>query len=88
MKYILRDAIRMQSILRAANALTEQAAIKRLRLWLMMLSGVVAIALLINMQASNPSFISKDLGVAIGAMLYDFANSCATIFRDFVNGIW
>jgi len=50
-----------------------------------MLSGVVAIALRMNMQVSNLLSIPRDLGIAIGAMLCDFDNACAADFRDFVN---
>ena len=91
MHHILRDAIHMQHMLREANAFTEPTVMNRLRIWLMILSGALAIALWMNMEASNPGTIahlpsiSKDFWMDIWAMLLDFADACAADFRDFIN---
>jgi len=93
MKYTLRDAVRMQHMLREANAVTEPSIINRLRVWLMILSGALAIALWMNMEASHPGtiahlpFISKNFCMAIWVRFLDLANAFAAGFREFIN-VW
>ena len=83
----------MHPMLTDDNPFAEQALIKRLRVWLTVLSGVVAIALWMNLEASHPGTMAqlpsilKGLGMAIWTKLFDFAETCATHSRNFVNSM-
>jgi hypothetical protein len=83
----------MQYTLGNDNPFTEPAAIKRLRVWIMFLSGAVAMTLWMSIEASNPGTIAqlpsilKDFGMALLTMLRDFADACAADIRNFVNHI-
>ncbi len=82
---------RMHYLLTDDNPFTEQATKNRLRVWVTVLSGVVALALWMNLETSHPGTLAQlpslltSLGIAIWNMLCHFANACDAWLRDFGN---
>ncbi|MBP1611333.1 MAG: hypothetical protein H6Q04_3568 [Acidobacteria bacterium] len=82
----------MEYTLKNDNPFGEPAELQRLRVWLTILSGVLAIALWKGIAESYAGSIAQlpsifeDLGTTILSILCNFADACSVALRNFVNG--